>query len=324
MLALEALPAPKLRRLEFGIIAVIGLFAIGMAVAAALAGGPEVWSHLRSLSLPLTVALLGLSLANYLLRGLRWHLYSRRVGAEVSLWQSLFYYISGFALTTTPGRVGEAFRLWMMQRCNGTPYERTLPVLVADRLSDLGAVGLLMLFCLLTASPQPWLLATALVATFVSFLLALRPQIALAMVGMTFRATGRWPRLFGRLRGMVRRMTALFSPEVLLLTLTLALAGWLAECYAFFLILQAFGAEVPLHHAVLIFTAGMLVGAVTLIPGGVGGTEATMLALLAAQGVPMELAIPAIAVIRVTTLWFAVALGCLALPQALRRARQAL
>ncbi len=321
--AAEALSGPRLRRLEFGIIAFVGLFAIGMAVAAALAGGPEIWSHLRLLSLELVLALLGLSLVNYGLRSWRWHIYSRRVGAEVSLAQSVFYYVSGFALTTTPGRVGEAFRLWMMQRCNGAPYEKTLPVLAADRLSDLGAVGLLMLLCLLAVSPQPWLLATALAATSVSFLMALRPQMALAAVGMGFRATGRWPRLFGRLRGMVRRMALLFSPEILLLSLALALAGWLAECYAFFLVLQAFGAELPLHQAVFVFTSGMLVGAMTMIPGGVGGTEATMLALLAAQGIPMELAIPATAVIRVATLWFAVALGCLALPQALRVARQA-
>ena len=61
----------------------------------------------------------------------------------------------------------------------------------------------------------------------------------------------------------------------------------------------------------------MLVGAISVLPGGLGSTEATMVGLLASQGVPFEIAIVATGVVRVTTLWFAVALGLLALPVAL-------
>jgi hypothetical protein len=42
-----------------------------------------------------------------------------------------------------------------------------------------------------------------------------------------------------------------------------------------------------------------------------------MVGLLASQGVSFEIAIVATGVVRVTTLWFAVALGLLALPVAL-------
>jgi uncharacterized membrane protein YbhN (UPF0104 family) len=47
-----------------------------------------------------------------------------------------------------------------------------------------------------------------------------------------------------------------------------------------------------------------------------------LLLLTTTLDVPLDLSVAATAVIRVTTLWFAVALGFLALPVALRKARR--
>jgi uncharacterized protein (TIRG00374 family) len=55
-----------------------------------------------------------------------------------------------------------------------------------------------------------------------------------------------------------------------------------------------------------------------VLPGGLGSTEATMVGLLASQGVPVPTAIVATGLVRVTTLWFAVGLGLVALPFTLR------
>jgi uncharacterized protein (TIRG00374 family) len=49
------------------------------------------------------------------------------------------------------------------------------------------------------------------------------------------------------------------------------------------------------------------------MPGGLGGSEATMVLLLKACGVPLPMAVSATLVIRVATLWFAVLLGIIAL-----------
>jgi uncharacterized membrane protein YbhN (UPF0104 family) len=45
------------------------------------------------------------------------------------------------------------------------------------------------------------------------------------------------------------------------------------------------------------------------VPGGLGGTEAVMIGVLLWQQVPMELAVAATLLIRMTTLWFAVVIG---------------
>jgi uncharacterized protein (TIRG00374 family) len=62
----------------------------------------------------------------------------------------------------------------------------------------------------------------------------------------------------------------------------------------------------------------MLVGAISFLPGGLGGVEATMVGLLILIGSTQPLALAATVIIRLTTLWFAVALGLLALVAMLR------
>src|SRR5690554_3844614 len=49
---------------------------------------------------------LALSLVNYGLRFGRWQLYLSRLGHPVEYGSSLRIYLSGFALTTTPGKAG--------------------------------------------------------------------------------------------------------------------------------------------------------------------------------------------------------------------------
>jgi uncharacterized protein (TIRG00374 family) len=69
--------------------------------------------------------------------------------------------------------------------------------------------------------------------------------------------------------------------------------------------------------AILAHTAAGLLGALTLLPGGLGSTEAGTVSLLSLQGVSLAAAVPATLLIRLMTLWFATALGvlCLLIPR---------
>ncbi len=67
-----------------------------------------------------------------------------------------------------------------------------------------------------------------------------------------------------------------------------------------------------------IFAFATLAGGLTGAPGGLGGAEAAMVALLAINGVALEIAVPATLIIRVTTLWFAIGLGLSIFPFAER------
>jgi uncharacterized protein (TIRG00374 family) len=317
-----ASPAAALGRGAFwvGVGAVVSL--AGFAVAAELAFGDALVQMAR-IGPRVLAGLLLLSLGNYLARGLRWQIYARRVGAAVGLGRTLLYYVAGFALTLTPGKLGEALRLWLLRRHHGLRYERTTPILVADRVSDAIALAAMAVLGAAIAfdGMLPFAAAAAVVLAAGVMLLAW-PRPGLALVSAAHGRLRRWPRFFAKLRAALRTTARLAAPRALLPGTVVALLGWACEALAFHWVLHALGADIGLAQSAFIFAAAMLAGAAAMLPGGLGGTEISMVALLGLAGVGGGTAIAATAIIRATTLWFACLLGFAALPFALRPPRR--
>jgi uncharacterized protein (TIRG00374 family) len=82
---------------------------------------------------------------------------------------------------------------------------------------------------------------------------------------------------------------------------------------AFHWILGWMGADISLTFAVFVYALAMLAGAISFMPGGLGGAEAVMVALLMWKGMASADAIAATVLIRLATLWFAVGIGALML-----------
>jgi uncharacterized protein (TIRG00374 family) len=64
---------------------------------------------------------------------------------------------------------------------------------------------------------------------------------------------------------------------------------------------------------VFVYALAMLAGAVSFMPGGLGGAEAVMVGLLVWKGMNSADAVAATVLIRLATLWFAVAIGAVML-----------
>jgi glycosyltransferase 2 family protein len=312
-----------MRRAEYGAVITAVVFVMAMAAAGIWFGLEEVWHRMLTLSPVALAGLLGLSLVNYMLRASRWYVYSQHLNIQVSRRRTGLYYFAGFAMTTTPGKLGEALRLWFLERCHGYRYERTAPLLIGDRMGDAIAITLL---CLAGISAFGAVYVTGtLVATAAllgALLMLLRPHVPLRIVLLIYGMVGRWPRLFGAARGVVRKTSRLLDPRIFVLTSAMGVIGWLCEAFALHWLLIDLGADITLQQSIFVFAFAMLVGAVSMLPGGLGGTEATMFALLTLLNVPADTALAATMIIRLTTLWFAVGLGFIALPAALRLARQ--
>src|SRR5205085_4135562 len=129
------LDAGRLRAL----VASVALAAAGYLAFSLWAGWHDVAAAVRRAGVGGVATLLGLSAANYLLRFVRWQLYLERLGTSVAWPRSMAIYLAGFALTTTPGKAGEAVRCLFLRR-HGLPYTAGIAAFVSERLSDLTAI----------------------------------------------------------------------------------------------------------------------------------------------------------------------------------------
>lgn len=309
---------------DIAILGVLFAFVIaGLAGLAAATGWEETKHQLMQLSLAQVAILLALSLVNYMFRGVRWHLFANRLGLPTTLMQDVRHFIGGFAMSVTPGRVGELIRMRWLRRETGWAVERTAPLVLMDRASDLAAMALILAGGIaLSAGGIAMAMPVAIVALILAFV-ATRPKLLAGCVTLLYRAVGKFPRLMARVRTAARSLTVFSSGPIMAGAMALGLIGWFAEGYAFHLLLMWMGADIGLAKAVAIFTFSTLAGGLTGAPGGVGGAEAAMVALLSLEGIPLEVSIPATAVIRLTTLWFAILIGIAVLPVAERLSNRA-
>lgn len=315
-----------LSRRRFSILAIAFLGFVAVFSVAAVAIDPaQVLAQIAHLSPALLAGLLLLSLLNYVLRLARWRLYARRLDLHHPLGEEALIYLASFSLTATPGKAGELLRVWLLKRRAGWPYARSLPLFLADRLSDLLALLVLALSGLSWAVGAPWAVAVTCAVVGLLLRLFLHPAPLIGTVNALYARLGvslpRGRRRFGQLRRALRQGTRLRSAPVWLAGFGLGLFGWGAEAAGLWLLLDALGSPIAPLDAAAVFALALIVGAVSMLPAGLGGTEAGMVALLLSLGVPAETAVAATLIVRVTTLWFAVGLGLLTLPAALRLRR---
>ena len=113
----------------------------------------------------------------------------------------------------------------------------------------------------------------------------------------------------GHLLTMLDSAAQFLKNRYLFSGLTLGLLAWGAEGYAFWIILEYLQLDVPVHIAIGIYSLSVLAGAISFLPGGLGGTEAIMGLMMIWQGADTPTAIAATLVCRIATLWFAVVIG---------------
>lgn len=293
------------------------ILSIAVATAGYLAfslwgGWEEVVAAFVQIGLLGTLIALTLSLVNYGLRFGRWQLYLSQLGYRVPWSPSLRIYLSGFALTTTPGKAGEAFRGVLLKR-RGVPFPTTFAALISERLSDLVAIVLLTLVGL-AQYPQARGIVLAGVLGIVVVLACLSSQTLLDRLHRW--AAARQSKLMAvvahasEMLGGARRC---HRPGLLGVATVISVIAWGAEALAFHWMLGWLGADISLSFAIFVYALSMLAGALSFLPGGLGGAEAVMVSLLVLKGMTMPAAIAATVFIRLATLWFAVAIGLVAL-----------
>jgi uncharacterized protein (TIRG00374 family) len=187
---------------------------------------------------------------------------------------------------------------------------------VAERLTDL--IALVLLISLGSLAFEHGAAVALMSGTLVAFLIlvcAYRP-----LGRFVLRVGDRLPiiaRISPKLHEAYDALLEMTRPAPLVIGSAIAFVAWAMECGSLYAIVHGFsGVHMSWKACVFAYSASTIAGAVAMMPGGLGVTEVGMTGLLQALGgraMLPEVATASTILVRIATLWFAVAIGLVAL-----------
>jgi len=239
---------------------------------------------------PLALALTAL---NYLIRFWRWQLYLARLAIVVPAGRSFAIFVAGLSGTITPAKVGEVLKCVLLKRGFDVPVRRSVPVVLAERVTD--ATGVVVLALAAGAGTTRWPLVVLAVVGVVAIVVVIRSPLL-----DRFSVLGEAP----------EAARVLLRTPLLLGMTALSAVSWFFECLAAYVCVRGLKLDLGLDDTVLVFALGSLAGALSFLPGGLGVAETSMTGLIQVLGdASRAAAVAATVLIRLATLWFAVVLG---------------
>lgn len=300
------------------------LVLLGLAL---YADAPSLLAALESFDLRVLPIALALASLNYVARYARWHYYLRHSGIEVPPGTSAGIFLTGLSMSITPGKLGELLKCFMLRDRFGTRIATSAPIVVAERYTDLVSILALVAIGATRFEGSGPVLVAGGVAVLIVLAVVTFSDSVLTRVGTRLSAK----LLQGRLaetewvRESAVGFRSLLRGKPLAFGTALGALAWVFECVAFLLVLRGFGENgVTLLGATFTYATATLAGALSMLPGGLGATEASMAALLSGLGVSRDAAAGATLIIRACTLWWGVLVGVLAYVIHYAGAKQAL
>jgi uncharacterized protein (TIRG00374 family) len=293
------------------------------SVIAAAISGLSVWVEWNSsersvlkLSLLAVALVSSAACVSYSLRIVRFYVLLSQSGIPISLPNTALAQAVGFALSVTPGSVGELFKMRLIQERSGTSLLQSAPALLLDRAME--GTGFLAL-AIVSAAALPWLqnripgaalFAGGLIVFLSGVVLILRRSAHLAQVGSAVltKFPAEW-RLLPSLRNVWRGVQSGITPRKVAAGLMLTGLARVADGLVLLLVAQMLGVTLALPVAIFVIALSGFAGGLSLLPAGAGAAETTMASLLVFSGAPLASALAITLLARMSTLWLWVGLG---------------
>jgi uncharacterized protein (TIRG00374 family) len=259
-------------------------------------------SSIRVEVILLIVCLVSIS---YIFRFVKWHYFFSVLDVKVDVKNNIIVFLSGLIMTITPGKGGEIWKSWLLEEREGIQKSTTFSVVVGERVTDILAFGFLSFLIVIKFDSY-------YVAAIVPFIILLLPfllqyETVIALVENVVSKVGYKP---DKIRHISNTFSEIFTVKSIFVSLLLSLTAWSLEGISLWiLIVEISGNGFPIASTISTFSISSVIGAITLLPGGMLTTEASLVGILQLQGVSKVTAVQSGLLIRIMTLWYGVLVG---------------
>ena len=261
-------------------------------------------------------SILGLCIFSYVIRAVRWRKYLQELGYNLPKFYSVLTYVAGFAFTLAPGKIGELIKVRYYK-----DYKIPIIFLIGgyfvERIFDFVVILCFALifadFAMHTYTSLFFLLVTSVICTWFLFGIFRNNYFFNALLNFSWFKCKIIRNLVLNSLDAFSAVKKLLTFRMLIVGFVLGFLGWFCEISSLYILSSIIAStSLSFPDAIGIYAISILVGAISFMPGGLGTTEATMIALLVHHNYSIGDAILLTTICRFLTLWVAVFLGLLA------------
>jgi len=296
-------------RIFIVIIGIIALYFIFLVISDL----GEVYHQLNEMDisyLPIILLLIPLS---WLALFTRWNLLLKNSNIHVPIKDNFKIYLSGFALSIIPGKVGELIKSQLLKTKFGIPRERTAPIVLVEQLYNIiGIVGVSILGIWYFEFGVHIILLAALLLVIVLILISSKRFFdkfltLLSRIKFLSQYTSILSNSYDVLRKSTRGWIVVYASAI-------SITFWLIESVIAYFVLASFGINyIEFLSVIMIYTSSIILGVFSFLPLGIGVVEGSLAGFFTLQGVDISIALTLVIFIRIFTRWIGVSVGFVSL-----------
>ncbi len=262
----------------------------------------------KALECKLSVAdvlpLLLVSLTATLIKGVRWYYLLKESGIELRFRDTYLIYLAGLIGVVTPAKVGDVVKSVLLKKKFGFRHRVVLPTILMERITDVISLCILSLLGVLRAGSAIKYIAIGVFATFLMVFILKSDTVLSLLLSRIGKGSKRTAA-----RVILRNTRKLMKLRVITISTVIDSAGWVVEATILYYLIHLYGYNMGFASTIFTYVFSVLAGVLIFLPGGLGATDVSMVALLVWNGIPAATATSITALFRIFTFWFHAGMG---------------
>jgi glycosyltransferase 2 family protein len=239
----------------------------------------------------------------------RWHILLKNSQIIISKKENFKIYMTGFAMSATPGKVGELIKAQLLHTKYGTPRKKTVAIILAEQFYNLVGILFISLLGLFYFDFSIY------VVFFTGGLLSF--SVILLSSEKLFK---NFINLISKNKFLKKYTLSLFDSyitlkksirgKVFVISSLLSISFWLIESLIVYLIFLSFDiTNFEFLQLATTYATSIIIGVVSFLPMGIGVVEGSLAGFFSYQGIELSLALTLVIFIRIFTRWYGVIVG---------------
>ena len=299
-----------LEKVRKNILILLG-FSISFYIILSIYGNYEsVLNSFENFNFYLLPILFSLSFLTFFTRFYKWNFYLHLLKIKISTLESFIIFMSSLVMLATPGALGELFKSYLVKQITGEQISKTAPIVFCERITDLISIILIALLGAIIYNYGIFIMSLLIILFLLLILFISNKNISIKFISFLSRLKF-LHKYLSKINIAYESFHSMLKGKALFFMLFTSIISWSFECLSFYIILKSLGLSISVMWAAFVYAFGTIIGSLTMLPGGVGVTDGSFVFFIVQEGFSKDIAVASTFIIRIVTLWFAVAVGAL-------------